>query len=393
VALARQQAHHPDNAPGAANDALAPALESLPLALVVFDRNLKTIYANTAARNLLSDTNDLPTALAKLTVEGQFSDWRSQLQQVIQTRQSSSLDAAAGSAAHSPELFLHIRLDPLRAPTTGEVTGGILLAENVTTRISMERRLAVSERLAAVGKLAAKVAHELNNPLDGVLRYTNLALRRANSSSAQVGAPATATDPKIVEYLRQIESGIARMRDIVSSLLDFARTAPASFQQATLNKIVEDAISALEGKAHEAGVTVVCNFHEADMPVVRGSSLFQIFCNLTKNAIDAMPDGGALIITTKLIDADLVISFEDSGTGLPENIEQIFEPFFTTKPPGQGTGLGLAVCRELIAKYSGTITAHRREPKGTAMIVRFPVRCCAVAVPPAGPTDQPVESK
>jgi|CXWL01.1.fsa_nt_gi signal transduction histidine kinase len=381
--------------PGASsqNDVLAPALESLPLALVVFDRSIRTVYANQVARELLSDVNDLPAALSKLTVDGPFSDWQSQLQQVIQSRESISLDAVAAGNAQSPELFLHIRLDPLRTPATGEVIGGVLLAENVTTRISMERRLAVSERLAAVGKLAAKVAHELNNPLDGVLRYTNLALRRANAAATQPATEEQVGDPKIIEYLQNIESGIVRMRDIVSSLLDFARTAPASFQQATLNKIVEDAISAMEGKAHDVGVTVVCNFHQTDMPVVRGSSLFQIFCNLIKNAIDAMPEGGTLVITTKLMDADLVISFEDSGIGLPPDIERIFEPFFTTKPPGQGTGLGLAVCRELITKYSGTITAHRRDPAGTMMIVRFPLKCCAVAVGPAAPLAGPMNDE
>jgi signal transduction histidine kinase len=291
------------------------------------------------------------------------------LRQVTETRREKRFDGVVSQAPNQPDRYFNVVCNPLRGPAGAEAAGGLLLIEDVSPTITMEHRLAVSERLAAVGKLASKVAHELNNPLDGILRYTNLAIRKA----------AEHEDPKIMEYLDHARSGIVRMSHIISSLLEFSRSTGNTFEQATINKIAEDAIAAIAGRAQEAGVSVVCNF-EQDMPVVRGSNLFQVFCNLMKNAVDAMPDGGTLSVTTKIVGPDVIVLIEDSGIGLPPEADRIFEPFFTTKPLGKGTGLGLAVCREIIEKYSGSITAERREPKGTRLTVRIPTRNCA-AIP------------
>ncbi|MCG8403593.1 MAG: ATP-binding protein [Phycisphaerales bacterium] len=341
--------------------------ESLTSSLVVFDKRLNISLRNRAAQDLLPETGNVAQALSHLTVEGNYVDWTGELRAIVQSRQPRRFDAMVPPEKNRPETYLEIVISPLRDQETGEAIGGLFLADDVSARISMERRLAVSERLAAVGKLAARVAHELNNPLDGILRYTNLAIRRTGDLE----------DPKIVEYLKNIKSGITRMSQILSALLEFSRSAPGAIEQATINKIVEDAITAMEGRAGDANVTVVCNFHQTDMPVVRGSSIFQVFCNLIKNAIDAMSEGGTLTITTDIAEADVVVTFEDTGVGLPDDADKVFEPFFTTKEQGQGTGLGLAVCKELIERYSGSITAARREPRGTVMTVRIPVRNCA----------------
>ena len=341
--------------------------ESLTSSLVVFDKRLHITLRNQAAQDLLPDTGNVAQALSHMTVEGNYVDWTGELRNIVQSRQPRRFDAMVPPEKNRSEAYLEIVISPLRDQETGEAIGGLLLADDVSARISMERRLAVSERLAAVGKLAARVAHELNNPLDGILRYTNLAIRRAGDLE----------DPKIVEYLESIKSGITRMSQILSALLEFSRSTPGTIEQATINKIVEDAITAMEGRAGDANVTVVCNFHQTDMPVVRGSSIFQVFCNLIKNAIDAMSEGGTLTITTDIAEADVVVTFEDTGVGLPDDVEKVFEPFFTTKEQGQGTGLGLAVCKELIERYSGSITAARRKPHGTVMTVKIPVRNCA----------------
>ena len=354
---------------GLSEGLLDSALDSLPNAVVLFDRKLACLYRNEAARRLLSNDCDLPGSLQKLSLEGGLQNWAIQLREVMETGRSFSADLATQIGADQPESFLTLSVAPLRDSETGVTFGGIILAEDVSGRIGMERRLAISERLAAVGKLAARVAHELNNPLDGILRFVNLAVRRISEQESP--------DPKISDYLEHIRGGILRMRDIVSSLLEFSRFSPAAVEQATINKLVEDAVSALEGRAQESRVAVVCNFLQTDMPVFRGGSIFQVFCNIIKNAIDAMPDGGTLTITTRILGPDVVICFEDTGVGLPADVEKLFEPFFTTKAPGKGTGLGLAVCRELIEKYSGTIAAARREPKGASFVVRIPVRNCS----------------
>jgi two-component system sensor histidine kinase HydH len=178
------------------------------------------------------------------------------------------------------------------------------------------------------------------------------------------------------------------MGQIVGALLEFSRSTPSTFEQATIKKIIEDALTAMDGRARDANVTIVCNYHRADLPVVRGSSIFQVCCNLIKNAIDAMPDGGTLTIITDVVGPDVVIIFEDTGIGLPEDEAKIFEPFFTTKERGQGTGLGLAVCRELIQRYAGSITAARREPRGSSFTVKIPTRNCA----PSATTSRVVDS-
>ncbi len=342
--------------------------ESLPSALAVFDKGLNIVFQNGAAQALLPDTHNIADALTRLTVDGTYIDWTSELRRVIQSPHPRRFDARAPQTQGQAETTLDILISPLRLRDSGELIGGILLAEDVSGRISMERRLAISERLAAVGKLAARVAHELNNPLDGILRYTNLAIRLNKTTG----------DAKLGNYLENVRSGIVRMAQIVRSLLEFSRSTPGAVEQATINKIVEDALTAMEGRIRDADITVICNFHQADMPVIRGSSLFQVFCNLIKNAVDAMPDGGSLAITTQIAGSKVVATFEDTGSGLPADIDGIFEPFFTTKEHGQGTGLGLAVCRELIDRYGGTVTAARREPVGTIMTVRIPEHTCSI---------------
>lgn len=353
------------------NDLFGPVIESIPMAVVVFDNRLQVTLSNRAAKDLLSGNQDLCTALSQLTVDGRFDDWSAELRQVIHNQLPRRLDVTAKPPGANGETFLNILVSPLQMPGATSAMGGVLLAEDVTSHISMERRLAVSERLAAVGKLAARVAHELNNPLDGILRFTNLALRRAGDLN----------DPKLIEYLENAKGAVMRLAEIGGDLLEFSRATPSTFEQATINKIVEDALAAMEGRAQEAKITTICNFHETDMPVVRGSNLFQVFCNLIKNAIDAMADGGTLTVTTQIVEPDVIVTVSDTGIGLPEEIERIFEPFFTTKPSGRGTGLGLAVCKDLIEKYSGSIAPSRNEPKGTVMTVRIPIRNCEAAPP------------
>jgi len=354
-------------APGPLEPLYQTVFESLTSSVIVFDAGLNILLQNHAARALLPSASTVAEVLAALTVDSTYCDWPTELRNIIQSRQPRHFDAMVPREKDRGETYLHVIISSLRNQATHEAAGGLLLADDVSARISMERRLAVSERLAAVGKLAARVAHELNNPLDGILRYTNLAIRRAGDFE----------DGKVVQYLEKAKTGILRMSQIVNALLEFSRSAPSTFEQATINKIIEDALSAMEGPARDANVTIVCSFHRDDMPVIRGSSIFQVCCNLIKNAIDAMPDGGTLTLTTNLVGPDVVMTFEDTGIGLPEDIEKIFEPFFTTKQRGRGTGLGLAVCKELIERYGGSITASPRKPLGSVFTVKIPLRNCA----------------
>jgi two-component system, NtrC family, sensor kinase len=262
---------------------------------------------------------------------------------------------------------------PLLDEGGGEITGGTLVIDDVTAVAGMEKRLAVSERMAAVGKLAARVAHELNNPLDGILRYLNLAIRADELGRRE----------KINEYLTQARGGLLRMTEIVRELVAFSRSTATAFDDAGINTIVEESVKVMSDKAVANGVSVICTLSD-DVPAIRGTSLFQVFCNLIKNAIDAMPEGGTLTIATQVVDREAVIRFEDTGVGLPPEMERVFEPFFTTKAPGKGTGLGLSICKDIIEKYSGKIIPERRPQGGTAFTIRLPLEGCSPVRPGAG---------
>jgi two-component system NtrC family sensor kinase len=228
----------------------------------------------------------------------------------------------------------------------------------------MERRLANAERLASVGKHASKVAHELNNPLDGILRYINLAMRVVEQENL--------AKPK--EYLAQCRQGLMRMVQIISELLEFSRSTYTPLEYTKIEQIIEDAVKTMESRADAANVSIARNY-TLGMPQVRSGNLFQVFCNLAKNALDAMPNGGELRVSTSLAaDDTIAVELRDTGTGLPtEGIDAIFEPFFTTKEGGKGTGLGLAICRDIVESCNGRITARNAPDGGSIFTVYLPV--------------------
>ena len=341
-------------------------LQGLPLGVLVFDRELRVVYRNELARRMFTSVATVPELLAAGVVEGSGRDWAAELARVLETRMPLRQDHVVFVTGNT-ELLLNLVCTPLTDRSGGEVTGGILAIEDITNRAGLERRLAVSERLAPVGKLAARVAHELNNPLDGILRYINLSIRLLDASTAG----------KVVGYLEESRQGLMRMAQIISELLEFSRSSSARFEEMNINGAVEEAVRTMQDNAQRAGVMMATFLREEGMPVLRGGMLFQVCCNLIKNAIDAMPDGGRLTITAAVVDRQVVLRFEDTGVGLPDDIDRIFEPFFTTKKAGQGTGLGLAICKDYIERLHGRIVAQRGEPHGAVFTIHIPLASCA----------------
>lgn len=221
-----------------------------------------------------------------------------------------------------------------------------------------------TERLIVLGKLASKVAHELNNPMDGILRYINLTLRIAEQENLD--------KPK--EYLANCRQGILRMVQVTSDLLEFTRCSYSFAEEyMELGHVIDDALKIIAGKAAGENVKVTKSLDEK-IGKIRCGNLFAVFCNLIKNAYDAMPDGGELNITTRLADGCFVeIEFRDTGVGISEESNLIFEPFFTTKEVGKGTGLGLSICKEIVERYNGSISALNANDKGSIFIVRLPL--------------------
>jgi signal transduction histidine kinase len=232
-----------------------------------------------------------------------------------------------------------------------------------------------NEKLQSLTGLAAKIAHELNNPLDGSMRYINLALRRLQQEGLT-----PEPSGKLTEYLSSAREALGKINEILSDLVRFARDGQSGIETISINDMVEQAVRTLTARANAAGVSIITTLSE-DLPRAGGPRLYQVFCNLLKNAIDAVdqrrreePDAPAMITITTGAEARRVrIVFEDTGMGLPADRRYLFEPFFTTKAPGEGTGLGLAICREIIQGYGGGIRAEDSRGRGARFVVDLPV--------------------
>ena len=360
-----------DSTPASGCDPLTPLriasglIESLPLGLLVFDRQLRVVQRNRLSECHLPACDSVELALNGAGLESGAQDWAAELRRAIAEGRAARFECVACRIDGGDSGFLNLSISPLRDENEREVVGGLLVTEDVTARMNMEQRLAVSERMASLGTLASRVAHELNNPLDGILRYIHLALRVIHSPERE----------RAEHYLTQCRTGLKRMVQIVGDLLEFSRSAHAHNGTGSIHSVIDDALDSFEERIQEQAVTVSRSFHDR-APGIRGDSLYQVFCNLIKNALDAMPDGGTLRVTTEVANEHVSISFADNGPGLPGNPERIFEPFYTTKLDGSGTGLGLAICREIIERYHGRIEANTGKDGGAVFRIRVPLSSC-----------------
>jgi len=342
---------------------LADILNSLGVAVLVAGRDQTVRYRNAVADSWLPDGATIETVMADTRFLGSFDGWPAVLARVVDARETLRFDCALRPKNANSPVLAKIRCEPLGDPGSKSTTGAVILIEEGAKQEAVEEQLEVSARLASLGKLAARVAHELNNPLDGILRYINLATRVADEN----------VNPRLKSYLAESRIGLIRMVQIISDLLEFSRTSDGEFDEMNINEVVEQAIKTTATTAQEHGVVVAADFQSQQMPSVCGSRIFQVSCNLIKNAIDAMPEGGRIAITTGIVDDDVIIRVADTGVGLPDHPEQVFEPFFTTKEAGKGTGLGLAICRDFIEDMQGTIDAAPGEEEGAVFTVRIPM--------------------
>ena len=337
-------------------------LRSLPIGIVAFDSRMRIIETNPQAAKLIELGDHIDQSLAKGTDDEIWRGWRQQLKSAISAGKPVRFDDVEYTSNGKTSILRITCTVPGKETSTGNL-GGLVVIEDVSEKVDAQRKLADAERLTAVGKRASKVAHELNNPLDGILRYINLTMRIVEKENLE--------KPK--EYLTQCRQGLLRMIQIVGELLEFSRSTYMPLEHVKIEQIIEDAIKMMESRAATLGVRISRNY-ALGLPQIRSGNLFQVFCNLTKNALDAMPDGGELRISTRPApDNNMVVEFRDTGTGLPITDSQaIFEPFFTTKDQGKGTGLGLAICRDIVESCRGRITAASAADGGSIFTVYLP---------------------
>jgi two-component system NtrC family sensor kinase len=235
---------------------------------------------------------------------------------------------------------------------------------------SAQDQLVRSEKLSSLGKLSASIAHEINNPLAGILTFAKLTVRTLDQ-----GPPDDATRKQVIKHLHLVERETERCSAIVRNLLDFARERPLALKDTNVLAVVDEAVQLLANQIQIQGVTLERKL--APVPPVDGDfgQLRQAFVNVIMNACEAMQRGGRLAIETSLIDDGrwVQIAFQDSGPGIPpDHLTKIFDPFFTTKE--KGTGLGLSVVYGIVERHGGKIEIQTELGKGTRVMVRLPPR-------------------
>jgi signal transduction histidine kinase len=253
----------------------------------------------------------------------------------------------------------------------------------------LQEQLRKTEQLALLGELAASVAHEVNNPLDGVQSCTRI-LRRSLHDRARTE-----------QMLDFIDSGLARIGLIVRRLLTLAREHVIRTVEVLTRDVLESAIAAVADKIDSSGIHVVRRYQAEDDRVLADAQLLeQVFVNLMLNAADAMNEGGTLTVVTRLEypveagsepPAPEIISVEirDTGHGIPGNLlPRIFEPFYTTKTAGKGTGLGLPIAARIVDAHRGTISVKPIEGGGTVFTVRLPAFRPELTTTDAAPSDE-----
>jgi two-component system, NtrC family, sensor kinase len=228
------------------------------------------------------------------------------------------------------------------------------------------------EKMASIGKMAAVVAHEINNPLSGILTYAKLLRKWLARGQADVEKKEDA-----LQCVDLIAAESRRCGDLVKNLLTFSRTAPMNIESTDVNAIVNRCVMLVRHQLEMGGIQLQLQLAD-DMPRVPcdGAQIEQVLLALAMNAIDALPRGGNLWLKTRVSKDTREVEFEvrDDGVGIaPEILPRMFEPFLTTKESGHGVGLGLAVSRSIIERHSGKIDVQSEIGKGTMFVVRLPL--------------------
>ncbi len=235
-----------------------------------------------------------------------------------------------------------------------------------------QARILHQDKMMSLGRLAASVVHEINNPLAGVLNYIRLMRRIINR-----GTPADDQMKKFQQYLELVENETGRCSQIVSNLLTFSRKSPVKFEELSISELIDKCVILSQHKLQLQNIALERHV-ASDIPPVRGdfNQLQQCLINLIFNAVDAMPDGGTLTMSAYADDASslAIIMVQDTGKGIAEaDLPYIFEPFFTTKQEGYGVGLGLSIVYGIMEDHKGAVKVESGEGTGSTFRLQLPL--------------------
>jgi two-component system NtrC family sensor kinase len=347
-------------------------LDALPVSLYVVDRDYRIVTWNrhreigiqgiprdsALGRNVFEVLARYPEGKVREEFEYAFRTGRIQ-------RYEQQTIAEDGSTKH----WLISKV-PMRDPESGEVTHVITVGEDVTMRVEAMHAMSRTEKLAAIGRLAAGVVHEINNPLATIAACAE-ALEQRQAEGAFEGSEGA---EDLNEYLQLIKSEAFRCKSITTGLLDFSRMRTGNRHPIDIGDILRSSANLISHQNRGEKVRIEIEITEG-LPQVNadGGQIQQAIIALATNAIDAMPMGGTLTFRAYKQHKGVAIEVEDTGVGIPpDDLPKIFEPFFTTKEVGKGTGLGLAVCYGIITDHSGRLSVRSTPGRGTTFTILLP---------------------
>ena len=346
-------------------------IDSLPVGLYVIDRNFR-IQAWNRKRETGTQGVSRDDALGRPVFDVLHRQPRDLLERefnhVFETGRIEEVEVQT-ETREGPHYY-RIRKIPMRLDDQ-RVTHVITIGEDVTEAKLVQQQISQTEKLAAVGQLAAGVMHEINNPLATIGACVEALTSKVNALPVAQGQP-------LHEYLEIVESELNRCKSIVDGLLDFSRPKARARYPVAINQVVEDALFLVRYHDRFKRIEVERRLDEDLHPVeANAEQLIQVFLDLMLNAIDAMDGRGTLTVATRKNPErgdEVLIEISDTGMGISrENIAKIFEPFFTTKAPGQGTGLGLSISYAIVQHHGGRIHVESQPGGGSTFRVALPV--------------------
>jgi two-component system NtrC family sensor kinase len=348
-------------------------LDALPVSLYVVDRDFRIVTWN---RHREIGTQGIPreAALGRnvFNVLSRYPEGRvrEEFERAFRTGRIERIEQQTADDDGSTKHWMVSKI-PMRDADTGEVSHVITVGEDITVRVEAIHAVGRADKLAAVGRLAAGVVHEINNPLATISACAE-ALEHRVEEGAFDGSDVI---DDLNEYLGLIKSEAFRCKSITTGLLDFSRLRTGDRHPLDIAEIIRSSANLVSHQQRGDQIEIVLDIKDG-MPLINadGGQLQQAVIALATNAIDAMPEGGTLTFRAFAEHRRVGIQIEDTGVGIPtEDLSKVFEPFFTTKEVGKGTGLGLAVCYGIITDHGGRLSVRSNVGKGTTFTIFLPI--------------------
>ncbi len=357
-----------------ASDELARILASLPGAVLIVSSALEISYANALAhQHFGSPLRGLPGSLILDVLPLSSSDWSRLSRAATQCPLGGAPPDPDFEFAAQGRMYRCRPFPVLALDGQGDQIG--LMIWDVTEQHELQDQLIQAEKLATMGTLVSGMAHEMNNPMQGILSLSELILDEQEPD-------------RILAYARDIRDYAQHMATVVRDFVTYARPATrAGEAQVDLNERLAEALKMIRHNPAFGHIETILHLDSLPSLTARPSEIEQVFVNILGNAVQAMNGRGRLILTSAVRESAMLVSIADTGCGIPKQyLTRIFDPFFTTKDPGKGTGLGLSITEKIVKKYGGTIKVESEEGVGTTFTLRFPVS------PPASPATHSIVS-